>query len=139
VFALQQLGRQDLAFELVTVAFLAVNLAVGLAAGVWRGTTFRIWIDAGVTMTRGTAVTLVAWGVLIAIRLPFAFVSHAARYPQGLVIGELLLALAVTFAAQNVVIWLRAGRLEAIPTDAREVSVPGRGAAAYSQSRRRAD
>lgn len=61
-------------------------------------------------ITKGTASTLVAWGVLIAIRLPFAFASHAAKYPQGLVIGELLLALAMTFAAQNAVIWQRSPR-----------------------------
>jgi hypothetical protein len=45
------------------------------------------------------------------IRIPFALASHAAHYPQGLTIGELLLALAVTFAAQNTVIWMRSGRL----------------------------
>ncbi len=63
-------------------------------------------------------VTLIAWGVLIAIRVPFAAASHVANYAQGLVIGELLLALAVTFACQNAVIWLRATRLTTIHVDA---------------------
>ncbi len=57
-------------------------------------------------------------GVLIAIRVPFAAASHAANYAQGLVIGELLLALAVTFAAQNAVMWLRATQLMTIHVDA---------------------
>jgi hypothetical protein len=118
VFAVQQLSRQSFTVDLGTVAFLGLSLAVSVLAGLWRGTTFRMWIETGVVMTKGTAITLVAWGVLIAIRLPFAFASHAAKYPQGLVIGELLLALAVTFAAQNAVIWQRSTRLTTIPTDA---------------------
>ncbi len=118
VFALQQLSRQTFTLDLGTVAFLVASLAVSLLAGVWRGTTFRVWNEAGVVMTKGTVVTLIAWGVLILIRVPFAAASHAANYAQGLVIGELLLALAVTFAAQNAVIWLRAARLTAIHVDA---------------------
>ena len=117
VFAIQQLSRQTHMLDLGTVAFLAASLAVSLLAGIWRGTTFRVWSEAGVVMTKGTVVTLIAWGVLIAIRVPFA-ASHAANYAQGLVIGELLLALAVTFAAQNAVIWLRATRLTTIHVDA---------------------
>ena len=114
LFALQQLSRQQLTIDLSTVAFLGVNLAVGLIAGIWRGTTFRTWTEAGIVMNRGTVATLVAWGVLIAIRLPFAVVSHSTKLPQGLVVGELLLALAVTFAAQNAVLWLRASRMTAM-------------------------
>jgi hypothetical protein len=68
-------------------------------------------------MTKGTGLTLVAWAVLLAIRLPIAYASHVANYPQGLVIGELLLALAATFAAQNAVIWIRASRLATIRSD----------------------
>jgi hypothetical protein len=118
VFAIQQLSRQTLTLDLGAVAFLVASLAVSLLAGIWRGTTFRVWSEAGVVMTKGTAVTLIAWGVLIVIRIPFAAASHAANYAQGLVIGELLLALAVTFAAQNAVIWLRATRWTTIHVDA---------------------
>jgi hypothetical protein len=118
LFAVQQLSRQSLAFDLGTIAFLGVSLAVSLLAGMWRGATFRMWTEGGVVMTKGTALTLIAWGVLIALRLPFAFASHAANYPQGLVVGELLLALAVTFAAQNAVIWLRSSHLATLPADA---------------------
>jgi hypothetical protein len=118
LFAVQQLSRQSLTFDLGTIGFLGVSLALSLLAGMWRGTTFRMWNEAGVVMAKGTALTLLAWGVLIALRLPFAFASHAANYAQGLVVGELLLALAVTFAAQNAVIWLRSSRLATLPADA---------------------
>jgi hypothetical protein len=118
VFALQQLSRHPLPFDLGMVALLVASIAVSILAGLWRGTTFRVWMEAGVVMTKGTAITLIAWGVLIAIRLPIAYASHAANYPQGLVIGELLLALAVTFAAQNAVIWVRSSRLATASADA---------------------
>lgn len=62
-------------------------------------------------MVKGTAMTLVTWAVLIVIRLPFAFLGYAAVHSQGFVVGELLLALAVTFVAQNAVIWARTKRL----------------------------
>lgn len=111
LFGVQQLAREPLGMDVGGVALLVVGLVIGLAAGLWRGTTFRVWPDAGHVMVRGTAMTLVTWAVLIVIRLPFAFLGQAANHPQGFVIGELLLALAVTFAAQNAVIWARAKRL----------------------------
>ncbi len=118
VLAIQQLSRQTLTLDLGTLAFLVASLGVSLLAGIWRGTTFRVWSEAGVVMTSGTVVTLIAWAVLIVIRIPFAAASHAANYAQGLLIGELLLALAVTFAAQNAVIWQRATRLTTVHVDA---------------------
>jgi hypothetical protein len=110
LFALQQLARQPLD-GLGTAALLILSLAVGAAAGLWRGTTFRLWDEGGAVYVKGTGMTLVTWAALIAARLPFAVLSYQARLPQGLVIGELLLALAVTFAAQNAVVWRRAARV----------------------------
>lgn len=120
-FAFQQLGRQPLTASsssgsglagggASTIALLVLSLVIGVAAGLWRGTTFRIWEQGGVVFVKGTVMTLVTWGVLIVARLPFALLGHTANLPQGFVIGELLLALAVTFAAQNAVIWARANR-----------------------------
>lgn len=111
VFGVQQVSRQSFTVDAGTVMFLGLSLVVSVLAGLWRGTTFRLWVEAGVVMVKGTAMTMVSWGVLLAIRIPFALASHAARYPQGLTIGELLVALAVTFAAQNTVLWTRSGRL----------------------------
>jgi hypothetical protein len=131
-FAIQQISGQHLSAAFGTVAYLGVNFIVGIVLGVWRGTTFRLWSEVGTVMMRGTWVTLVAWGVLIVIRAGFALATHAVRYGQGVVIGELLLALAVTFAAQNVVIWMRAGRLAAGPAASGEAALLGRNSIAYS-------
>jgi hypothetical protein len=114
-FGVQLLARQPLAADLGTIAILAVGLAVGLGAGTWRGTTFRVWTEAATVTVQGTMMTLVTWGVLLAVRLPFAFLGHLANRPQGFAVGELLLALAVTFGAQNAVIWRRARGLRLVP------------------------
>lgn len=111
LLGLQQLSKQSLAGDWGSAALLVVGLVVGLAAGLWRGTTFRVWRDAGPVMVKGTGMTLVTWAVLIVVRLPFAFLGFTANHSQGLVASELLLALAVTFAAQNAVVLARAKRL----------------------------
>jgi hypothetical protein len=108
---LEQLVRQPLVSG-SGVSVLAVGIAVGLAVGLWRGTTFRVWVDAGRVLAKGTAMTLVTWAVLIVVRLPFAFLGFSAHRPRGFAIGELLLALAATFGAQNAVIWARANRVD---------------------------
>ncbi len=78
LFALPQLSRQRLSTDVSIIAFLVVNVGVSLELGLWRGTTFRVWTDAGIVFTKGTIATLVSWGVLIAIRIPFAVASHAS-------------------------------------------------------------
>lgn len=113
LFGMQQLLDQPLTSGLGGVAVVAVGLVIGLAVGLWRGMTFRVWADAGQAMAKGTAMTLVSWAVLIVVRLPFAFLGFAADRPRGFVVGELLLALAETFATQNAVVWARAHRLDA--------------------------
>lgn len=119
LFAVQQLRGARITLDGELVAVVGVNLVLSVALGLWRGTTFRVWAEPGVVMIKGTALTLVTWGVLIATRVPSVFVSHAANYSQGFIVGELLLALAVTFAAQNVVIWLRAGHVIAVAGETR--------------------
>jgi len=119
VFATQQLSGARATFDAQLVAILGINIGLSVVLGLWRGTTFRLWVDAGTPMIKGTALTLVTWGVLIATRLPSAFISHAAHYSQGFIVGELLLALCVTFAAQNVVIWARAARVPGVATGVR--------------------
>ena len=111
LIGLEQLVRQPVVSG-SGMSVLVLGLVIGLAAGVWRGTTFRIWPEAGRVLAKGTAMTLVTWAVLIVVRLPFAFLGFTAHRPRGFMIGELLLALAATFGAQNAMIWARANRVD---------------------------
>ncbi|BCW75469.1 hypothetical protein [Arthrobacter sp. NicSoilB11] len=111
LIGLQQLARQPLAMDVGGAAVFVAGIVIGLAAGLWRGTTFRVWADAGYAMVKGTAMTLVAWAVLMGMRLPFALFDPSSHHPQGLVVGELLLALAISFAGQNAVVWAHAKRI----------------------------
>jgi hypothetical protein len=126
IFGVQQLAGQHLSISLGSVTYLVINGLVGLALGVWRGTTFRLWTEEAVVMVRGTFLTLLSWGALIAVRVIFAIATHATKYGQGVVIGELLVALAITFAAQNAVIWLRALKLAPVPVLGSESSLTRR-------------
>jgi len=123
VFGVQQLVSEH-AVSAGTVVYLAINAVAGVTLGVWRGTTFRVWSRGGAIMMQGTRLTLASWGLLILIRVAFALVIHATTYGQGVVIGELLVALAVTFAAQNSVIWARSAKLGA--------TLMGRGTPTYA-------
>ncbi|GAA1152096.1 hypothetical protein GCM10009630_57980 [Kribbella jejuensis] len=111
LLGLEQLVRQPLVPG-AGMSVLGVGLVIGLAVGVWRGTTFRVWAEAGRVLAKGTAMTLVTWAVLIVVRLPFAFLGFTAHRPRGFVIGELLLVLGATFGAQNAMIWVRANRVD---------------------------
>ena len=51
------------------LTLLAVSAALSLGLGAWRGLTIKVWRDAdGTWWRKGSVLTLVLWGVLIAAR-----------------------------------------------------------------------
>lgn len=103
-------GLQGLA-HLTTLeadAFFALNAAVAVAFGVWRGTTFRVWKQNARPWLQGTLWTLVLWVVSIAVRVALMGVGRAAGLTNAGALAQLALLLAITFAAQNAVLWMRA-------------------------------
>lgn len=92
----------------VDVLLIALGLALGAATGLWRGRTYRIWSGAdGEAWQKGSWMTLATWGVLVAIRIAFAIATGALGLHPAQFGGDLLASLFATFAAQNIVIWLR--------------------------------
>ena len=90
------------------LALLALSAAVSAGLGVWRGRTIAVWRDAsGVWLRRGSKLTLALWGALFAARGVLYAVDVATGRPEASGVGALLLTLAISFAAQNVVIALR--------------------------------
>ena len=95
----------------LAVTFFVVNVVAGAALGLARGASTRVWQAAdGAWMGRGTPLTLVLWIVSIAVRVGIAYASHGVSP-----LDTITFFLAVTFAAQNLAVWLRIGRGRSFP------------------------
>jgi hypothetical protein len=128
-YGLVQLAKEPT--DAASLAWLALDLAVAVALGVWRGRTMRVWradggaageaedADGGAArsaaeapsstaMSQGTRLTAIGWGASIAIRVLVGFAGATLGMATGL--GGLLLAVGATFAAQNAVLVLRSRR-----------------------------
>jgi hypothetical protein len=88
-------------------AFFAVNAAVAVAFGVWRGYTFRVWSQKGGTWLQGTMTTLLLWVAAVAVRAVLMGVGYAAGLSNAGAGLQLALLLGITFAVQNAVLWMR--------------------------------
>jgi len=95
------------------LTLLAINIAVATALGAVRAATFRVWIGPrGVPLMQGTLATLGLWLALIAVRTGwYAMESAVGVAPDTANLATYLLPLAGTFAAQNVIVWLRSQSL----------------------------
>jgi hypothetical protein len=106
--AIQSFGHSGPSLSPVSLGFLALNAVVGIAFGLWRGQTFAVWTEGGVAMRKGTWMTLWNWLGLVGFRVVAAIAAGFAGVAAGQMSGDMLVSLFLTFAAQNLVIWLRA-------------------------------
>jgi hypothetical protein len=89
--------------SLAAVTLISVNLALGAVLGLARGASSKVWrTSAGTWVSRGGVLTLVLWLAAVGARI-----GLAVSFPGALPLSELPLFLAVTFGAQNLVLWLR--------------------------------
>jgi hypothetical protein len=92
----------------VSLALLGATAAAALGLGAWRGVTLRVWrAPDGTWWRRGTALTLVLWLLVLAVRGGLAAAGYATGHPQTSGVSVLLCSLALSFAAQNAVTLLR--------------------------------
>ena len=118
------------------LGLLAVSAVISIGLGVWRGQTIRVWRDAdGTSWRQGSALTLVLWGALIVARGLLYGIGVAVGHREATNLGAILVALALSFAAQNAVTALRmnagqpmSGAQQAGPA-ARDMVIPPRPAA----------
>ena len=95
------------------LGLLALSAAVSVGLGVWRGQTIRIWRAADGTWWRqGSVRTLALWGALIVARGLLYGLDTAVGHREASGLGAILVALALSFAAQNAV---SAARMNAAP------------------------
>jgi hypothetical protein len=87
----------------LAITLFVLNLGAAAVLGFLRAATMRMWQRPdGTWMTRGTVLTLALWVAAIAVRVALGFLSMGT-----IPLGELALFLAVTFGAQNLVVWTR--------------------------------
>jgi hypothetical protein len=90
------------------IAVLVLNVAIAVTLGLWRGSSIRVWRDAGDTVLRqATLLTLTLWLVAIVLRALTAVLGHLSGNAGSVSFGELPLFLGITFAVQNLVVWAR--------------------------------
>ena len=96
--------------DVIGATLAVVGVAAGLVLGALRGLSIRTWTAAdGTAWTQGTRTTLALWGFLIAFRIAMAIVDRLFGLGTQAMLAEMLMTLFATFAAQNLVTWLRAG------------------------------
>lgn len=94
--------------SLMEGAILALNLAVAIGLGLWRGASMRVWRgSAGEARAKGGWPTLARWGATLLARL--ALDGGVALLALGVSpLFGLPLVAAATLGAQNLVVWRRA-------------------------------
>jgi hypothetical protein len=90
------------------VLLIVLGVAISIGLGVPRGATIRVWLgDDGRWWRQGSKATLVLWGALFVGRGGLYVIAEATGHQAASGVGPLLFALALSFAAQNVVIGFR--------------------------------
>jgi len=90
------------------LALIVLGAAISVALGIPRGATIRVWRgDDGRWWRQGSKATLALWGALFVARAGLYAIAQASGHQAASGVGPLLLALALSFAAQNAVIALR--------------------------------
>ena len=90
------------------LAFIAIGAVFSIALGLLRGTTIRVWRESDGSWWRaGSKYTLYLWGALLAVRAILAGAADATGHKAADGLGPILFSLALSFAAQSVVIAMR--------------------------------
>jgi hypothetical protein len=94
------------------VAYLGASLALSVGLGLWRGAVIPMWRGPdGATLVQGNRVTLALWVALIATKVALGTAASISGVFPGQHAGEIFVFIAISFAAQNLVVAGRAGLL----------------------------
>lgn len=97
------------------VVMLAIGAAVSFGMGLLRGGTTRVYAKDGVAYFRYTWITVVCWLGLIPLRVGLIALERVIGANVAGGTGELWLLLAITFAAEAMLVLPKARRL-GVPT-----------------------
>lgn len=105
-------GLLDPRHVAVSLGLLVFGLLVETGLGVLRGLTVDTWREHdGTVWRRGTARTLALWGVMVVVRIGTGVLGGYLLHVTE-PISAILLGVGATLIAQNVVVGMRAARLE---------------------------
>jgi hypothetical protein len=106
-FGLPGLQRLD---PNAALAVFVLDAAAAAGLGALRGLSFRVWrASDGSTWTQGSLLTLGLWAASIVVRVALLALGNLVLGVPPTSLGQgLLLLLAITLGAQNLVLWLRA-------------------------------
>jgi hypothetical protein len=93
----------------VAVAFFGLGLLLAIGMGLVRSATMRVWRTESGWVSQGDLRTVATWFATIALRVAVMLVATRSGAPEGA--GEIMLFVAVTLAAQNLIIARRSGLL----------------------------
>lgn len=96
------------------IGFFVTGLAIAVVMGVPRGRTIHLWSEHGIVFTRGDWRTVGLWAATLVVRIALATVAAMFGLREG--VGEAFVFVAATIAAQNVCVYIRAGRLGRLAT-----------------------
>jgi hypothetical protein len=81
-----------------------VSAVLAIGFGVWRGRRVSITYDGTTPIQQGNRVTLMSWGVMIALKFGLGTVAAVTHWIPAEGAGEIFAFLALTFMAQSAVV-----------------------------------
>ena len=93
--------------DVPSIVFFGLNVLVAAGLGLWRGSSVRVWREAGQVYQQGTVATLGLWAISILVRVALVVGGHLAGLSMSQSMAELPVLLGITLGAQNLVIWMR--------------------------------
>ena len=101
-----------------SAAYTALVGSLVLAAifGIARAATVHVWLENGVALVKGNALTAVLWVAALGAHLGYDYLIGQHKDIGQLGDATVLLYLTVSLVVQRVVVGVRAGRLGATPT-----------------------
>lgn len=95
------------------IALLAAELVLGVAAGLARGATIRLYLRDGRPWQRYTVATLLVWIAMVAVRVGFALAGHAMGADLS-VAGTSMATFGVSLVVESLLVSWRAAATGAV-------------------------
>lgn len=97
-------GTGDTPTDGPAIGYLAVSVLMSIGFGMARGYSMPVWLDKDKWLTRGTKLTLILWGALVGTKIVMGTIGSITDIFPGEHVGDIFVFIAISFAAQNVIL-----------------------------------